>query len=466
MSAFVEMSTQSTRRAPAGTVLIVEDQPAVAKALVLLLDIHGIDAEVAASAEEALRAVGRGDIDVVVQDMNLTPGATSGDEGMALFRRLRQIDAGIPVVLLTAWTSLETAVQMVKEGATDYLAKPWNDEKLLAIIATLLASRRGDRERRSSRSALARSFDLRDIVYQSAAMHGVVTLALQVAAADVPVLISGPNGAGKERVAEIIQANSGRRKMPFVKVNAGALPDQLLESELFGAEAGAFTGSTRLRIGRFESANGGTLFLDEIGNLSPAGQAKILRVLQKGEFERLGSSETRRVDVRLLCATNVDLPDAVRRGLFRQDLLFRLNVIDIHVPALSERREDILPLAETFLAAELRRAAGRSLRLADDARQALMVYDWPGNVRELENRIQRGVVTAGGDTITAADLGFASGDAALSAPRAGEKEEIESLLRRFGGSVSSVAKSLGVSRQALYRKMERFGIVLERRPKE
>jgi DNA-binding NtrC family response regulator len=456
----------SGRRASAGTVLIVEDQPAVARALLLLLDIHGIDADVAANAEDAVRAVGRGDVDVVVQDMNLTPGATSGDEGMALFRRLRQIDAGIPVVLLTAWTSLETAVQMVKEGATDYLAKPWNDEKLLAIIATLLASRRGDRERRSSRSALARSFDLRDIVYQSAAMHSVVTLALQVAAADVPVLISGPNGAGKERVAEIIQANSGRRKMPFVKVNAGALPDQLLESELFGAEAGAFTGSTRLRIGRFESANGGTLFLDEIGNLSPAGQAKILRVLQKGEFERLGSSETRRVDVRLLCATNVDLPDAVRRGLFRQDLLFRLNVIDIHVPALRERREDILPLAETFLAAELRRAPGRSLRLADDARQALMVYDWPGNVRELENRIQRGVVTAGGDAITAADLGFASGEGASAQVSAGEKEHIESLLRRFGGSVSSVAKSLGVSRQALYRKMERLGIVLERRPKE
>jgi DNA-binding NtrC family response regulator len=453
----------SARRAPAGTVLIVEDQPAVARALVLLFDIHGIDAEVAANADEAVGAVGRGDVDVVVQDMNFTPGATGGGEGMALFRRLRQIDAGIPVVLLTAWTSLETAVQMVKEGATDYLAKPWDDEKLLAIVTSLLAWRRGDRERRSSHSALARSFDLRGIVYQSAAMHRVVTLALQVAAADVPVLICGPNGAGKEKIAEIIQANSGRRKMPFVKVNAGALPDQLLESELFGAEAGAFTGSTRLRIGRFESANGGTLFLDEIGNLSPAGQAKILRVLQKGEFERLGSSETRRVDVRLLCATNADLPDAVRRGVFRQDLLFRLNVIDIGVPALRDRRDDVLPLAEAFLAAA-RRSSGRPLRLAETASEALLAHDWPGNVRELENRIQRGVVTASGDTITPADLGF--GDAAISAPVAGEKDEIESLLRRFGGSVSSVAKSLGVSRQALYRKMERLGIVLERRPKE
>jgi DNA-binding NtrC family response regulator len=450
------VSTQRTHRAPAGTVLIVEDQPAVARALMLLLDIHGIDAEVAVSADDAVRAVGRGDIDVVLQDMNFTPGATSGDEGMALFRRLRQIDTAIPVVLLTAWTSLESAVQMVKEGASDYLSKPWNDDKLLTIVTALLESRRRDRERRGSRAALARSFDLRGIVYESAAMHRVVTLALQVAAADVPVLITGPNGAGKEKIAEIIQASSGRRKMAFVKVNAGALPDQLLESELFGAEAGAFTDSTRLRIGRFESANGGTLFLDEIGNLSPAGQAKILRVLQNGEYERLGSSETRRADVRLLCATNSDLHEAVRRGLFRQDLLFRLNVIEIHVPPLRDRKDDVLPLAEAFL-------RKKTKRLSEEAREALLAHDWPGNVRELENRLQRALVTSSGDTIAPADLGLGdSSPVAIS----DEKQQIAELLRRFHGSVSQVAKSLGLSRQALYRKMERLGIVLERRPKE
>jgi DNA-binding NtrC family response regulator len=473
------VSTQRTHRAPAGTVLIVEDQPAVARALMLLLDIHGIDAEVAVSADDAVRAVGRGDIDVVLQDMNFTPGATSGDEGMSLFRRLRQIDTAIPVVLLTAWTSLESAVQMVKEGASDYLAKPWNDDKLLTIVTALLESRRRDRERRGSRAALARSFDLRGIVYESAAMHRVVTLALQVAAADVPVLITGPNGAGKEKIAEIIQANSGRRKMAFVKVNAGALPDQLLESELFGAEAGAFTGSTRLRIGRFESANDGTLFLDEIGNLSPAGQAKILRVLQNGEYERLGSSETRRADVRLLCATNTDLHEAVRRSLFRQDLLFRLNVIEIHVPPLRDRKDDVLPLAEAIWGrlrgATLSPRAGRgtgaqrqgegrhSSHLNDEAKEALLAHDWPGNVRELENRLQRALVTASGDTIAPADLGLGdSSPVAIS----DEKQQIAELLRRFHGSVSQVAKSLGLSRQALYRKMERLGIVLERRPKE
>jgi DNA-binding NtrC family response regulator len=459
------MQPRARNASPSGTVLVVEDQPAVARALLLLFDIHGIDADAVTTAEEAVRAVGRGDVDVVVQDMNFTPGATSGDEGMALFRRLRQIAPEVPVVLLTAWTSLGTAVQMVKEGASDYLAKPWNDEKLLAIVTALVESRRRDRARNGSRAALARSFDLCGIVYESAVMHRVVTLALQVAGADVPVLITGPNGAGKEKIAEIVQANSTRKKTPFVKVNAGGLPEQLLESELFGAEPGAFTGATRLRIGRFESASGGTLFLDEIGNLTAAGQMKLLRVLQNGEFERLGSSVTRRADVRLLCATNADLADAVRRGTFRQDLLFRLNVIELAVPPLRERRDDILALAESFLAAASRKATSRPARLGDEARAALMTYDWPGNVRELQNRIQRGLVTATGETITPHDLGF-SADAAAVAPFEGEKQEIEELLLRSGGSVSAAAKALGLSRQALYRKMERLGIVLERRPKE
>jgi DNA-binding NtrC family response regulator len=447
-----------------GTVLIVEDQPAVAKALLLLFDIHAIDAIAVSTPADAEDVVRRGDADIVVQDMNFTPGATSGEQGLGLFRSVRKIDPGMPVILLTAWTSLETAVQMVKEGAVDYLAKPWSDAKLLAIVENALLERRGEREVRRSRAALASSFDLRGIVYESVAMHRVVTLALQVAAADVPVLITGPNGAGKEKVAELIQANSLRRKMPFVKVNAGGLPDELLESELFGAEAGAFTGSKRLRIGRFETANGGTLFLDEIGNLSAAGQTKLLRVLQNGEFERLGSSDTRRVDVRLLCATNADLGQSVRAGTFRQDLFFRLNVIEIHVPPLRDRREDILPIAESFLTAA-RKRSGKAWRLGDDARDALLSYDWPGNIRELQNRIQRATVTASGDIIAAADLALVPGAPRAATPVHGEKEQIETLLRGGGGNVSDAAKALGVSRQALYRKMQRLGIVLERRPR-
>ncbi len=448
----------------AGTVLIVEDQPAVAKALLLLFDIHGIDAIAVPAPADAEDVIRRGDADVVVQDMNFTPGATGGEQGLALFRTVRKIDPGMPVILLTAWTSLETAVQMVKEGAADYLAKPWSDARLLAIVGSALNDRRGEREVRRSRAALTSTCDLRGIVYESAAMHRVVTLALQVAAADVPVLITGANGAGKEKVAELIQASSLRRKMPFVRVNAGGLPDELLESELFGAEAGAFTGSKRLRIGRFETANGGTLFLDEIGNLSAAGQMKLLRVLQNGEFERLGSSDTRRVDVRLLCATNADLGQSVRAGTFRQDLYFRLNVIEIHVPPLRDRRDDILPIAESFLAAA-RKRSGRSWRLGDDARDALVSYDWPGNIRELQNRIQRATVTAVSDVISASELALSSEGPQVPSPVHGEKEQIETLLREGGGNVSDTARALGVSRQALYRKMQRLGIVLERRPR-
>ena len=444
--------------------LIVEDQPAVAKALLLLFDVHGIDALAVSTPSDAEDVIRRGDADVVVQDMNFTPGATSGEQGIALFRSLRKLDPGVPVILLTAWTSLESAVQMVKEGAVDYLAKPWNDEKLMTIIRSVLADRRGERELRRSRAALASTFDLRGIVYESGAMHRVITLALQVASADVPVLITGPNGAGKEKIAELLQANSRRRKQPFVKVNAGGLPDELLESELFGAEAGAFTGAKRLRIGRFETANGGTLFLDEIGNLSAAGQAKLLRVLQNGEFERLGSSETRRVDVRVLCATNADLTQAVRAGTFRQDLFFRLNVIEIHVPALRERREDVLPIAESFLAAT-RKLSPRAFTLSEGARHALLSYDWPGNIRELHNRIHRAIVTASSDALTAEDLGLGEGTVAPNVPLHGERERIENMLRDAGGNVSDAAKSLGVSRQALYRKMQRLGIVLERRPR-
>jgi DNA-binding NtrC family response regulator len=446
-------------------VLIVEDQPAVANALRVLFDVHDIESIVANDAESAARAVERGAAALVLQDMNFTPGATSGDEGVALFRKMRSLDPELPILLMTAWTSLETAVKLVKEGATDYMAKPWDDAKLVAAVRALLRARelrdlelqeRGERVR--SRQALARTNDLCGIVYESEAMHRVVSLAAQIAPSDVPVLITGPNGAGKEKIAEIVHANSRRKSKPLVKVNAGAIPDELLESELFGAEAGAFTGSTKLRIGRFESANGGTLFLDEIGNLSAAGQMKLLRVLQTGEFERLGSSETRRVDVRVLCATNADLHEAIALGTFRQDLYFRIAVIELAVPALAQRREDVIPLAEAFLL-----KSGR--KMDDGARAALLTYAWPGNVRELQNRIQRAVALSADDTLTASDLGFGSSLVPQHEDAPLERTQLEIALLNANGSVSRAAEALGLSRQALYRKMEKLGIVLERRPK-
>jgi DNA-binding NtrC family response regulator len=442
-------------------VLIVEDHPAVAKALRFLFDTNDIACVTTSDPQRAVALVEKGDIDLVLQDMNFTPGATSGDEGMALFHRLRAADPDLPVILITAWTSLETAVKLVKEGASDYLAKPWDDAKLLSTVRNLLHTRelalenkqlRSEKSR--SRSSLEKENDLCGIIYESEAMHRVVSLALQVAKSEVPVLITGPNGAGKEKIAEIIHANSRRASLPFVKVNAGALPEQLIESELFGAEPGAYTGSQKLRIGRFETAHRGTLFLDEIANLPLAGQAKLLRVLQSGEFERLGSSETRRVDVRVLCATNANLHESIAAGKFRQDLFFRLNVIEVAVPPLKRRREDILPLAAAC-------AAGKTL--ADDAREAMLEYEWPGNVRELQNRMTRALVMSTGNSLTAADLGFGQGEADRDVPL--ERKEIEFAILNAGGSVSRAAASLGVSRQALYRKMDKLGIVLERRPR-
>jgi DNA-binding NtrC family response regulator len=445
--------------------LIVEDQPAVASALRMLFELHDLDCAIARDAETAVGLVERGEAGVVLQDMNFTPGATGGDEGVALFRRLRAVDPDLPILLMTAWTSLETAVQLVKEGATDYMAKPWDDAKLVSTVRALLHAREAreqeDRERRErtrSQKSLAKTHDLRGIVYASEALHRVVSLATQIASSDVPVLITGPNGAGKEKIAEIIHAGSTRRHKPLIKVNAGAIPDELIVSELFGAEPGAFTGSTKLRIGRFEAANGGTMFLDEIGNLSAASQMKLLRVLQTGEFERLGSNETRRVDVRVLCATNADLQQAIARGTFRQDLYFRIAVVELAVPALRNRREDVLPLAESFL-----ETSGK--QLDESAKSALLAHDWPGNVRELQNRTRRAMALSAGTTITAADLGFGEAGEARAEEVPFERAQIEAALLNANGSVSRASEALGLSRQALYRRMEKLGIVLERRPR-
>ncbi|HKA89761.1 MAG TPA: sigma-54 dependent transcriptional regulator [Haliangiales bacterium] len=457
-------------------VLIVDDQPAVLTALQLLFEIHGVCSIAAQRPHDVLDIISTEDIGLVVQDMNFAEDKTSGQEGEELFKAIRRLDPDMPVLLMTAWTSLETAVRLIKEGASDYMAKPWDDEKLIATVKNLLRLRELAQEnlRLMARSARARrtlagKYDLRGLIYASDAIHDVVSLGVAVASSDAPVLITGPNGSGKEKLADIIQANSRRRDKPFVKVNAGGLPDDLLEAELFGAEVGAFTGATRQRIGRFETAHGGTLFLDEIGNLSASGQMKLLRVLQTGEFERLGSSQTRRADARVISATNVDLPRAIAAGTFREDLFFRLNVIELHVPPLAERPEDILPLAEHFLRAY---APDGSAVLTDEARAALVAYEWPGNVRELANRIQRATLVGKGRKIIADDLGVSA-----PAPRAEaarpmargevdpERDSVEEALLRHKGVVSKAAAELGLSRQALYRRMERLAIVLERRPK-
>ncbi|RTL21685.1 MAG: sigma-54-dependent Fis family transcriptional regulator [Burkholderiales bacterium] len=442
-------------------VLIIDDHPGVGQALALLLSLHDIEASVAASPEEGLALLDQRAYGLVIQDMNFSADTTSGAEGEQLFRAIRTRRPDLPVILLTAWTRLEAAVALVKAGAADYLAKPWDDAKLLATVENLLELGEANREiaqlreaRRERRAALARRYQLAGLVIASDAMLSLLELAGQIAAAPVPVLITGPNGAGKERIAAFVHANSAARDGPFVALNCGALPADLIEAELFGSDSGAYTGAAKARVGRFEAADGGTLFLDEIGNLPLAGQVKLLRVLETGQFERLGSSKTRQTRVRVLSATNADLRAMVRAGSFREDLFYRLNLIELRLPPLAERRDDVLPLAEHFL-------AGRA-RLSDAAREALLAHRWPGNVRELKNAVERAALLCQQGEITPALLGLedAHGGAGGAWRNLDEpsREAVVAALAAAGGVVSRAASQLGLSRQALYRRLERYGI--------
>jgi DNA-binding NtrC family response regulator len=442
------------------TILVVDDNPSVATALEVLFSIRKLRTVGVDSPAAALEVLEREPMDLVIQDMNFSADTTSGDEGAQLFHDIRRAHPELPIVLLTAWTQLESAVELVKAGAADYLAKPWDNRKLLATVTNLLdlsAVRHELERRRVSDSRrmreLASRYDLRGLVFADPAMAQVVALACQVARADVPVLIIGPNGAGKEKIAELIQANSAVKGGPFVTVNCGALPSELIEAELFGAEAGAYTGAIRARQGKFDAADGGTLFLDEIGNLSASGQMKLLRVLETGRFEPLGSNRERQVEVRVLSASNADLPAMIRSGSFREDLYYRLNTIEIAVPPLADREADILPLAEHFLATD--QGSGKHLSL--DAREALCRHGWPGNVRELRNALKRAALLAKGDEIAADDLRLPSAPILLS-PEQVDREAIELALARAGGVVAQAASDLGLSRQGLYRRMEKLGI--------
>ncbi|TAK56617.1 MAG: sigma-54-dependent Fis family transcriptional regulator [Gammaproteobacteria bacterium] len=439
------------------SILVIDDSEAVRTALEVLLSLHGARVSGAGSPAAGLDLLASEPVDLVIQDMNFRREATSGEEGIALFHHIRSIHPDLPVILLTAWTHLETAVELVRAGAADYVGKPWDNDRLLTTVRNLLdlqAARAENRELRRRRAAarleLAARYELGGLVCESEAMHALVATAVRVAPAEVPVLISGPNGAGKEVIADLIQANSSVRGRPYLKVNLGALPDELMEAELFGTESGAFTGA-RARAGRFEAADGGTLFLDELGNLSLQGQARLLRVLQTGEFERLGSSQTRRTRVRVIAATNAKLPEMIRAGRFREDLFYRLNVIELEVPPLATRQDDILPLASRFLQP--------GFTLAPDAAQALLRHAWPGNVRELCNVVQRACLLAPDSVITTRELGLP----VVPVPADGanlDRATLEQALHLADGVVARAARDLGLSRQALYRRMEKLGLKL------
>jgi len=443
-------------------ILIIDDNASVGTALDVLFSLHDIDTLHASSPEQGLELLQAQPVDLVIQDMNFTEDTTSGEEGQALFARIRERHPDLPVILLTAWTHLGTAVDLVKAGAADYLPKPWDDRKLLTTVNNLLelseAQRELDRRRQreqQQRSALEHRYALCGAVFADPASERVIALACQVARSALPVLITGPNGAGKEKIAQIIQANSPVAKGPFVAVNCGALPGELIEAELFGAEAGAYTGANKAREGKFEAADGGTLFLDEIGNLPLSGQMKLLRVLETGRFERLGSNRERQVKVRVVSATNADLPAMIREGTFREDLYYRLNTVELALPPLAERPGDILPLAERFL------EDGRPLSAA--AAAALQRHPWPGNVRELRNVIQRAELLATGTRIEVGDLNLPRAPTAArgsSAPDP-DRQRIERALAHNHGIIAQAAAELGLSRQALYRRMDRYGIPRE-----
>ena len=441
------------------TILVIDDNRAVSTALEVLFSLHDIDTLHAESPREGLDLLEREQVDLVIQDMNFEADTTSGDEGTALFHELRTRHPDLPVILLTAWTHLESAIDLVKAGAADYLAKPWDDRKLLVTVNNLLELAEARREltqtqagERRRRDALLRDYDLRGIVYADPASENALALACQVARSDIPVLVTGPNGAGKERYAEIIHANSLVRNGPFVALNCGALPSELIEAELFGAEAGAYTGANKPREGKFEAADGGTLFLDEIGTLPLAGQVKLLRVLETGRFQRLGSNRERSVKVRIVSATNANLQALIADGRFREDLFYRLNGIELRLPPLAQRPRDILPLARHFL------PAGK--RLGDDAERALQRHAWPGNVRELRNAVQRAALLARSDVIAASDLALPPGtlDTTSNGGDEPDRASIEAALERNGGVLAQAATDLGLSRQALYRRLDRLGI--------
>ena len=444
-------------------VLLADDQRDILEALQLLLKSEGFQVQSVTSPAAVLAAIDEADFDAALIDLNYARDTTSGQEGLDLLARLHAQDPTLPVIVLTAWASVDVAVEAMRRGARDFVQKPWDNARLLAIVRTQVELSRALRRGRQLEGAARLSFDgAPPLIARSPAMKPVIELIERTAPSDANVLITGENGTGKGLVAQAIHALSPRAGRPMVTVNAGGVSETVFESELFGHVRGAFTDARADRVGRFELADGGTLFLDEIANVPPSQQAKLLRVLAAGEFERLGSSRTRRVDVRILSATNAEIDGEVAAGRFRQDLLFRLNTIEIVLPPLRDRRDDIPSLATHFLEEHARRYRKNLSGFDSTAMDALLRHPWPGNVRELEHSIERAVLMAPGPTVAAGDLGLRrSQDGAQSLENMG-LEDVESFLIRKAisryGSVTEAAKALGLSRSALYRRLERYGI--------
>jgi DNA-binding NtrC family response regulator len=446
-------------------ILVADDQPDVLEALRFFMKGEDYRAVLVNSPAAVIHEAESRDFDAVLMDLNYTRDTTSGQEGLDLLNRIQMLDATLPVIVMTAWGSVELAVEAMRRGARDFIQKPWDNARLSAILKTQIelgrALRRGQRLEEENRALRAERFP--QLVAQSAAMRPVLDVISRVGPSDANVFITGENGTGKGLVAQTLHSVSLRSTRPLVQVNTGGLAEGVFESELFGHVKGAFTDAKSDRVGRFEMAEGGTLFLDEIANISQGLQSKLLRTLETGEFERVGSSKTRRVDVRVFSATNADIATDVAEGKFRQDLLFRLNTIELRLPPLRDRREDIPILAAHFLRQHAEHYRKPLTGFDESAIKALLVHAWPGNVRELDHAVERAVLMAQGEMVRAVDLGLRSGRE--GPPRLEEMslEDVEALLikkalARFSGNVSHAANALGLSRSALYRRLQRYGL--------
>ena len=446
-------------------ILIADDQPDVLEALRLLLKSEGWQIVAATSPAESLALISAQEFDIALIDLNYTRDTTSGKEGLDLLARLNEIDSTLPVVVMTAWGSVDIAVEAMRRGARDFIQKPWENERLISVLRTQIELSRALRqgEKLAAENELLRGENRPSLIAESPQMQRVLEMISRVAPSDANVLITGENGTGKGVIARVLHTSSNRSFKPLVTVNIGGLSEGIFESELFGHVKGAFTDAKADRVGRFELADGGTLFLDEIANVPITQQPKMLRVLETGEFERVGSSKTRKVNARIISATNAELNKEVEAGHFRRDLLFRLNTIEIHLPSLREHREDIAPLAFHFLNIQAKRYRKDLTGFDEAALKAMMNYDWPGNVRELEHTIERAVLMSNGTKINLSDLGLAKTSEVSSSIEELSLEDVEALLIkkalvRCDGNVSRAADALGLSRSALYRRLEKYGL--------
>lgn len=454
-----------TRTAAAPRILAADDQPHILEAIELLLKPQGYKVDVVRSPELVREVLANEQFDAVLIDLNYTRDTTSGKEGLGLLSEIVAQDSTLPVIVMTAWGNVELAVEAMRRGARDFIQKPWENERLLSILRTQVELHRAlqDAARLAAENRLLNAEGRPEFIAISPSMAPVLETITRIAPSDANVLITGEHGTGKEVVARTIHALSLRKDKPMITVNTGGLAEGVFESELFGHVKGAFTDARTDRIGRFELADHGTIFLDEIGNVSLRQQAKLLRVIESGEMERVGSSRSKKIDVRVISATNAEIKDACEAGQFREDLLFRLNTVEIHLPALRERREDVPLLVLHFLSQYASRYRRPVKGIEPTALQSLLQYPWPGNVRELEHTMERAVLMCRTDQIHGGDLGLGS-----QKPQAQNLDElsleaVESILirkalQRFQGNVSQAAEALGLSRGALYRRMEKYGL--------